>query len=58
MNVSTAVSQETSGYPLSLRMDGRLAVVVGAGAVAVRRVAGLRAAGAGGSSSRTATPPW
>ncbi|GEM_PF-24252 len=31
-------------YPLSLRMDGRLAVVVGGGAVAVRRVAGLRAA--------------
>lgn len=33
-------------YPLSLRMEGRLAVVVGAGGVAVRRVASLRAAGA------------
>ena len=33
-------------YPLSLRLDGRLAVVVGGGSVAVRRVAGLRAAGA------------
>jgi uroporphyrin-III C-methyltransferase / precorrin-2 dehydrogenase / sirohydrochlorin ferrochelatase len=33
-------------YPLSLRMEGRRAVVVGGGAVAVRRVAGLRAAGA------------
>ncbi len=32
--------------PISLRMRGRLAVVVGGGAVAVRRVAGLRAAGA------------
>jgi uroporphyrin-III C-methyltransferase/precorrin-2 dehydrogenase/sirohydrochlorin ferrochelatase len=36
----------TPVYPLSLRMEGRLAVVVGGGAVAVRRVAGLRAAGA------------
>jgi adenosyl cobinamide kinase/adenosyl cobinamide phosphate guanylyltransferase len=34
------------GYPLSLRMDGRLAVVVGGGPLAVRRVADLRAAGA------------
>lgn len=31
-------------YPLSLRLEGRLAVVVGGGAVAVRRVAALRAA--------------
>jgi uroporphyrin-III C-methyltransferase/precorrin-2 dehydrogenase/sirohydrochlorin ferrochelatase len=33
-------------YPVSLRPAGRLAVVVGGGTVAVRRVAGLRAAGA------------
>jgi uroporphyrin-III C-methyltransferase/precorrin-2 dehydrogenase/sirohydrochlorin ferrochelatase len=33
-------------YPLTLRLAGRRAVVVGGGAVAVRRVAGLRAAGA------------
>jgi uroporphyrin-III C-methyltransferase / precorrin-2 dehydrogenase / sirohydrochlorin ferrochelatase len=33
-------------YPLSLRLEGRLAVVVGGGPVALRRVAGLRAAGA------------
>jgi uroporphyrin-III C-methyltransferase/precorrin-2 dehydrogenase/sirohydrochlorin ferrochelatase len=33
-------------YPLSLRLEGRRVVVVGGGAVAVRRVAGLRAAGA------------
>ena len=33
-------------YPLALRMEGRLAVVVGAGPVAERRVAGLRVAGA------------
>jgi uroporphyrin-III C-methyltransferase/precorrin-2 dehydrogenase/sirohydrochlorin ferrochelatase len=31
-------------YPLSLRLRGRRAVVVGGGSVAVRRVAGLRAA--------------
>jgi uroporphyrin-III C-methyltransferase/precorrin-2 dehydrogenase/sirohydrochlorin ferrochelatase len=37
---------ETPIYPLSLRLDGRLAVVVGGGSVALRRVAGLRAAGA------------
>lgn len=36
----------TPVYPLSLRLEGRLAVVVGGGAVAVRRVAGLRTAGA------------
>lgn len=33
-------------YPLSLKLRGRLAVVVGGGRVAVRRVGGLRAAGA------------
>jgi uroporphyrin-III C-methyltransferase / precorrin-2 dehydrogenase / sirohydrochlorin ferrochelatase len=33
-------------YPLSLRLQGRRAVVIGGGPVAVRRVAGLRAAGA------------
>jgi len=33
-------------YPLSLRIQDRKAVVVGGGAVAVRRVAGLRVAGA------------
>ena len=33
-------------YPLSLRLAGRLAVVVGGGPVAVRRVAGLRTADA------------
>jgi uroporphyrin-III C-methyltransferase / precorrin-2 dehydrogenase / sirohydrochlorin ferrochelatase len=33
-------------YPLSLRLEGRRAVVVGGGTVALRRVAGLREAGA------------
>ena len=33
-------------YPLSLRLGGRRVVVVGGGSVALRRVAGLRAAGA------------
>ncbi|MQA80387.1 MAG: uroporphyrinogen-III C-methyltransferase [Streptosporangiales bacterium] len=33
-------------YPLSLKLRGRRAVVVGGGSVAVRRVGGLRAAGA------------
>jgi uroporphyrin-III C-methyltransferase/precorrin-2 dehydrogenase/sirohydrochlorin ferrochelatase len=33
-------------YPLGLRLDGRAVVVVGAGPVALRRVAGLLAAGA------------
>ena len=33
-------------YPLGLRLEGRAVVVVGAGAVALRRVAGLLAAGA------------
>jgi uroporphyrin-III C-methyltransferase/precorrin-2 dehydrogenase/sirohydrochlorin ferrochelatase len=37
---------ETLIYPLSLRVEGRRVLVVGGGAVAVRRVAGLRAAGA------------
>ena len=36
--------QEPLLYPLSLRMHDRLAVVVGGGNLAVRRVAGLRAA--------------
>lgn len=46
MNAIVSSGRETPVYPLSLRMDGRLAVVVGGGPVAVRRVAGLRAAGA------------
>src|SRR5690349_16860177 len=33
-------------YPLSLRLEGRRAVVVGGGSVALRRVTGLREAGA------------
>ena len=33
-------------YPLGLRLRGRRVVVVGGGAVALRRVAGLLAAGA------------
>src|SRR6266702_3798309 len=33
-------------YPLGLRLEGRDVVVVGGGAVALRRVAGLLAAGA------------
>ncbi|MHB1430694.1 MAG: uroporphyrinogen-III C-methyltransferase [Streptosporangiaceae bacterium] len=33
-------------YPVSLRLAGRLAVVIGGGTVALRRVTGLRAAGA------------
>src|SRR5215469_1682365 len=37
---------QAPSYPLTLRMRDRLAVVVGGGNVAVRRVAGLRAAGA------------
>src|SRR6516164_382485 len=37
---------EPAIYPLSLRLTGRRAVVVGGGSVALRRVAGLRAAGA------------
>lgn len=35
-----------TGYPLLLRLDGRDVLVVGAGAVAARRLPGLRAAGA------------
>ena len=41
-----AVDPVVPVYPLSLRLDGRRAVVVGGGSVALRRVAGLRAAGA------------
>src|SRR5215472_10825421 len=37
---------EPAIYPLSLRLTGRRVVVVGGGSVALRRVAGLRAAGA------------
>src|SRR5215469_229545 len=37
---------ELAIYPLSLRLEGRRVVVVGGGSVALRRVAGLRAAGA------------
>ena len=43
---STAPGAETPVYPLSLRLDGRRVLVVGGGSVALRRVAGLRAAGA------------
>jgi uroporphyrin-III C-methyltransferase/precorrin-2 dehydrogenase/sirohydrochlorin ferrochelatase len=46
MNANTADGNAVRVYPLSVRMEGRLAVVVGGGAVAVRRVAGLLAAGA------------
>jgi uroporphyrin-III C-methyltransferase / precorrin-2 dehydrogenase / sirohydrochlorin ferrochelatase len=44
--VSDPAAPETLIYPLSLRVQGRRVLVVGGGAVAVRRVAGLRAAGA------------
>ena len=37
---------DTPIYPLSLRLEGRRVLVVGGGAVALRRVAGLREAGA------------
>src|SRR5580693_805032 len=43
---STPGSAATPIYPLSLRLEGRRAVVVGGGPVALRRVAGLREAGA------------
>src|SRR5262249_53141489 len=43
---STAPGAETPVYPLSLRLEGRRVLVVGGGSVALRRVAGLRAAGA------------
>jgi uroporphyrin-III C-methyltransferase / precorrin-2 dehydrogenase / sirohydrochlorin ferrochelatase len=42
----TRSTPEPTIYPLSLRLTGRRAVVVGGGSVALRRVAGLRAAGA------------
>src|SRR6516165_10331443 len=37
---------DTPIYPLSLRLEGRRVLVVGGGSVALRRVAGLREAGA------------
>ncbi len=46
MRTNRAGPRATPAYLLSLRLDGRLAVVVGGGPVAARRVAGLRAAGA------------
>src|SRR5215468_4136875 len=42
----SAAGAESAIYPLSLRLTGRLVVVVGGGPVALRRVAGLRRAGA------------
>jgi adenosylcobinamide kinase/adenosylcobinamide-phosphate guanylyltransferase len=41
-----SVNPGLPGYPLSLRLDGRLAVVAGGGAAAAREVAALREAGA------------
>src|SRR5215469_8210699 len=41
-----AAGAESAIYPLTLRLAGRLVVVVGGGSVALRRVAGLRTAGA------------
>jgi uroporphyrin-III C-methyltransferase/precorrin-2 dehydrogenase/sirohydrochlorin ferrochelatase len=46
MGAKVDMSPASQVYPLSLCLDGRRVVVVGAGAVAVRHVAGLRAAGA------------
>ena len=46
MGAGTPGHPEATAYPVSLPMQGRLAVVVGGGCVAARRVAGLRAAGA------------
>ena len=43
--MDSPAGQEALVYPLSLRVQGRRVVVVGGGSVAVRRVAGLRAAG-------------
>jgi uroporphyrin-III C-methyltransferase/precorrin-2 dehydrogenase/sirohydrochlorin ferrochelatase len=43
---STPGSAATPIYPLSLRLEGRRVLVVGGGPVALRRVAGLREAGA------------
>jgi uroporphyrin-III C-methyltransferase/precorrin-2 dehydrogenase/sirohydrochlorin ferrochelatase len=50
-STAAAATPATAGpgtpiYPLSLRLDGRRVLVVGGGPVALRRVAGLRAAGA------------
>ncbi len=44
--MGAATEPDVAIYPLSLRVAGRRVLVVGGGAVAVRRVAGLRAAGA------------
>ncbi|MBO0821967.1 MAG: hypothetical protein J2P26_14100, partial [Nocardiopsaceae bacterium] len=46
MSIDTIEEQAAPVYPLSLRLEGRRAVVVGGGSVAVRWVAGLLAAGA------------
>src|SRR5262245_19291699 len=50
-STAAAATPSTAGpgtpiYPLSLRLEGRRVLVVGGGPVALRRVAGLRAAGA------------
>ena len=44
-------------YPLSLRLEGRRVLVVGGGSVALRRVAGLREAGARGRGGGPAAHP-
>ena len=46
MAAGPAGQPDVVSYPVSLRMRGRLAVVIGGGRVAAHRVAGLRAAGA------------
>src|SRR6516165_6938592 len=46
METPPAGALDTPIYPLSLRLDGRRVLVAGGGPVALRRVAGLRAAGA------------
>ncbi len=45
-SASPPAAAATPIYPLSLRLEGRRALVVGGGSVALRRVAGLREAGA------------
>ena len=44
MGTPSAPHPDTPVYPLSLRLAGRRVLVVGGGSVALRRVAGLRAA--------------